>query len=228
MYKKLLISSVVLLTTTAAYADELPSTNLAPTGISDWGGFYAGIQSGIATSDSNITVDTEGSGSKAAPQQELAGGFIGYDHVTNNLVVGVVADMNARFGSDMSNFYGNAEESGWRTRSDWNASIRARLGMATQQALFYTTAGIAFANYKFDNPDCGPCAEWNADNLLGGTRTGFVAGAGVELKLNENWRARLEYLHADYGDHESSYNATTYDSKITSNAFQLGLVYQFE
>jgi outer membrane immunogenic protein len=228
MFKKLLISSAILLSATAAQADDLTTTNLAPTSIGNWGGLYAGIQSGIATSDSNITVDTEGTGSKATLQQELAGGFIGYDHVTNNLVVGVVADMNGRFGSDMSNFDGNALESGWRTSSDWNASIRARLGIATEQALFYTTAGIAFANYKFDNPDCGPCAEWNGDNLLGGTRTGWAAGAGVEVKLNENWRARLEYLHADYGNHESSYNVTSYDSEITSNAFQLGLVYQFE
>jgi len=228
MLKKLLISSAILLSATTAQADDLTASNLAPTSISNWDGLYAGIQSGIATSHSNITVDTEGTVSKAAPQQELAGGFIGYDHATNNLVIGVVADMNARFGSDMSNFDGNALATGWRTSSDWNASIRARIGIPTQQALFYTTAGIAFANYKFDNPDCGPCAEWGDDNLLGGTRTGWAAGAGVELLLTGNWRARLEYLHADYGNRESSYSATNYDSKITSNAFQLGLAYQFE
>lgn len=230
MLRKLLATSVLCLGSTAVWAEEAPS--LAPASIDNWNGFHAGIMAGTVSSDSKVTgvtPDSEGfSGPDGTPRQSSAGGYFGYDHMVNDmLVVGVVADANARFGSDDDGTTdGPAIPSDWNTSSDWNASIRGRVGLATQQALFYATAGVAFADYELDNP-CGGCADWGTDNILGGTRTGWVAGAGVEFKLSDSWRVKAEYLHADYGSHEYANGDLVTESDITSDALQVGLAYHF-
>lgn len=83
---------------------------------------------------------------------------------------------------------------------DWAASARIRAGLAASDALFYVTGGYALANINvraFDTQTV-PTAGL-MDVRGGGTEGGWVAGAGVEWRLQENVSVGLEYLHYDFG-----------------------------
>ena len=61
--------------------------------------------------------------------------------------------------------------------------------------MLYATGGAAFAGTAVSicSPVAGVCV---GDSQ---TRSGWVAGAGVEYAVWENLSLKLEYLHADFG-----------------------------
>jgi outer membrane immunogenic protein len=125
----------------------------------------------------------------------------------------------------------------WGSSTDWVASARARLGYAVvPNALVYGTGGAAWTrtNYSgFDQVDNGDIATTSFTD----TRTGWVAGAGVDwAPWSNNWIFRVEYLHYQFGGASSTaafpppFNAfsTTFtfgDLKI--DTVRAGLSYKF-
>jgi len=94
-----------------------------------------------------------------------------------------------------------------QTETNWLASVRGRLGYTwNNQWLVYGTGGIAFGNFDFN-------AQVNCTNVppsfcigisqsinthSSDTRTGWVAGGGVEYKFTRNWNFGIEYLYYDF------------------------------
>lgn len=90
---------------------------------------------------------------------------------------------------------------------DYLASLRGRLGYATDQFLIYGTVGVAWTGYsgsatspegEADPRDGDPSNEsgtysWSDD------RVGWVAGGGIEMRVTENVSIRFEALHYDFG-----------------------------
>jgi outer membrane immunogenic protein len=64
----------------------------------------------------------------------------------------------------------------------YTGTARGRLGLAVDRLLFYGTGGYAYAG--------SACTGCFAD--------GWVAGTGVEYKLDKNWSIKGEYLHAEF------------------------------
>jgi outer membrane immunogenic protein len=63
---------------------------------------------------------------------------------------------------------------------------------------------------------------------LGGNRTGWTVGAGIEYALDNNWHLKAEYLYADYGNKTVSYDqGKGIRSNITTNTVRVGLSYRF-
>lgn len=147
----------------------------------------------------------------------LAGMHAGFNwQFAKNLVLGVEADgqwMKPRYAfcreTDINSIacfddafgysYVNSE-----TRS--MATARGRLGVAFDRWMLYGTAGAAFTTVDtILATDCrlAGCANSGAANFtvtkFSNSRTGWVAGGGVEWMLASNWLARGEYLHADFG-----------------------------
>jgi outer membrane immunogenic protein len=87
----------------------------------------------------------------------------------------------------------------------WLASIRGRLGYASDQVMVYATGGVAFTNQHSDINLIVPPVQIGGLFDLDGvpsssasfsqTRTGYAAGAGVEWMFAPNWIGRVEYLH---------------------------------
>jgi outer membrane immunogenic protein len=85
-------------------------------------------------------------------------------------------------------------------RMDWQGTLRGRIGVTSNDWLFYATGGLAVADYRVNQ---------NAGSLIAGssfsmasftdTRAGWVVGGGIEHAFASNWMVRVEYLHADYG-----------------------------
>lgn len=242
--KMLIGGSFAALAHAPAMAADLPSKSpaVAPAPVflasSSWTGFYVGVQGGYVSSRSTITgtgYDAWG-GPNATLNQFAIGGLAGYDQQFGRLVAGVLGDVNARFGNATSSLLGPGAANGWRTSSTWDASLRMRLGyLVVDNTLAYVTGGLAFANYKLDNPSSPGSAVWRTANIIGSARQGWTVGAGLEHKMTNNWRLKAEYLFADYGVKKThlpnvGISAGEDDyirSRIKSHTLRIGLVYQF-
>jgi outer membrane immunogenic protein len=233
------VGSVALLG--SALAADLPSRVAAPAPvlpppIMTWTGFYIGASIGGVASDTKSTtgynynvqqINVQNINSEdynVSLTQITAGGYAGYNYQMGSVVLGVEGDLNARFGRENILF-----SSGHQLESNWDASIRLRLGyLVTPRALVYATGGIAFANYGVVRGTCASCAPYGSSNPFG-SRTGWTVGGGIEYALDSNWHMKLEYLYADYGTKSLSYDAGkgSVSTKIRSNTVRAGLSYRF-
>ena len=107
----------------------------------------------------------------------IVGGKAGYNQQWGNVVAGVEGDISFpnylpsnHVVSSAVTALSSAEE-----RWDYVASLRARLGYATGNWLFYATGGAAFAGERFLSTPTGG----NEEKVLN-TRLGWTAGGGVE------------------------------------------------
>jgi outer membrane immunogenic protein len=137
------------------------------------------------------------------------GGQAGYNYQINNFVLGVEGDIKGGGLSTttsvppggLTNF---APGSNFKASSDWNASIRGRVGYAWNQFLVYGTGGVAFANANLKaNFASGTAA---GGTVLPGSSTsqsttlmGPTVGGGVEYAVTPNISVAGEYRYTDYG-----------------------------
>ena len=125
----------------------------------------------------------------------VAGGQIGYNHQINNLVLGVEGDLGY-FG--VSRRAGDAGGNFVQWRTQWDASLRGRLGLAIDRTLLYVTGGLALADLRVNGVTGLPLAFFPFAATQ--TRVGWTVGAGVEHALTPNWTVRAEYLYSNYGN----------------------------
>ena len=155
----------------------------------------------------------------------MGGVQAGYNIQTGAFVFGVEADVSALGnGGRRGGLYIDATEAepgyikgiyvGDHRRGDdgnWLGTLRLRLGLAANQALFYVTGGLAFGDrsdrrgsisyWNGGDPDLtdDPRAIYVPDRRRGSDNVGWALGAGVEYAFNNNWSMKAEYLHARIG-----------------------------
>ncbi|MGA7326364.1 MAG: outer membrane beta-barrel protein, partial [Rhodomicrobium sp.] len=163
-----------------------------------WAGFYAGINGGYAWSGSGTTLDYSGavtdSSGRAQPQGGFGGGQIGYNFQSGSIVYGVETDFQ---GGDISDRVSGVSTGGTaytsQERVDWFGTVRGRLGYAMGNTLIYGTGGFAYGDVRQH-------ANVGGDVLASsGTQTGWVAGGGIEYKINPAWSLKGEYQYVDFG-----------------------------
>ncbi len=185
------------------YNDQVPAARF------DWGGAYVGanIGWGWGSYDNTNAADTEGNG--------VQGGLhAGYNYMmTPNVLLGAEADFQFSDLDDTATLGGTTVE----TSSDWNSTIRGRLGFAFDRFLVYGTGGLAIADLNFK-------ANGATDSK---TALGWAAGAGVEGAVTNNVTARLEYIHQDFGSESFTVNGTGYKSDLDDNLVRFGMSYKF-
>jgi high affinity Mn2+ porin len=106
-----------------------------------------------------------------------------------------------------------------------SGSMRARLGYALGAWLIYGTGGFAWARNQQTLTQISSGAA-DAPYLW---RSGWSAGAGVEVPLLPSWTARLEYLYSDFGAKTVIFptNGQAFRSDFTMRSARLGLNYHF-
>jgi outer membrane immunogenic protein len=206
--------------TAADMATKAPMYKAAPVVVSDWTGWYIGINGGYGWADTNNwaipgTPDTFIGSAKA--QGGLVGGQVGYNwQVAPNWVVGIQGD------GDWANIRGNATNplspdgrcwSGGDQTSDCKTNYKA-MGNLTARAgylilpttLVYGKAGINFAalDLKVTNViditggTCAPVGTVQPGyNSRSTTQTSFTAGGGIEQKIGNNLTVFGEYDYVD-------------------------------
>lgn len=213
----------------------------------DWTGFYIGANAGYAVGRSPSSETDLGvagitppllanSSFKLAPDGGLIGPQAGFNWQSGHVVLGAEADWQWTHQSDTA-----CVETcilplnGATTLSqtvDWFATARARAGYAFDQWLWYVTAGgaIARVNNSISAFGIGSAA-------ISQTRTGWVAGTGIETALGGHWSAKFEYLYMDFGTATESFTQLltngfvvlnfTGRSDLRDNVFRAGLNYKF-
>jgi outer membrane immunogenic protein len=82
---------------------------------------------------------------------------------------------------------------------DQFATVRARAGIALDQALIYATAGVAFGHFHNTttfSDEGTPFAQADESKW----KTGLAVGAGVEYALTHNWSLKGEYMLMQFGN----------------------------
>lgn len=200
----LLASAAFALTASSAIAADaiVPYEEPAPVyGVYDWTGFYLGIQGGYVW-----TKASQPGGSDTFDGPTL-GVHAGYNFQNGNWVFGVEGDVgytwNERsFGAD-------------DVGTDWQGSLRGRVGYAIDRTLIYGTGGLAFTNVYVDNPG----------GSLDDTLFGWTLGAGIEHAFTDNWSARIEYRYSDFGEFTPNGVRTGID--FTEHALRIGVSFKF-
>ena len=174
----------------------------------------------------------------------IGGGHVGYLFSTQSLpVIGSFFGGNGAFGlgtAGVVGIEGDVDGSSARstyflggfsdnTRENIQGSIRGRLGIAFDRALFYATGGAAFGSFQntYVNTFNGTFDSYSR------TRVGYTVGGGVEYAFTNNLSARVEYRFSDYGRYTNVLNASAggvlaVSQRETDNRVQAGLSYKFD
>ncbi|TDX67402.1 outer membrane immunogenic protein [Methylosinus sp. sav-2] len=157
----------------------------------------------------------------------LGGAQLGYNHLWSpNILLGVETDIDGaiiRGSGSSQGFAGAVDEHGLlhlqtgvastRAGLSWLGSLRGRLGyIVAPSLLVYGTGGLAygggFANVftygahwhpqdPIDHPDNPVTPNWGN---YSDTRTGWIAGGGLEWMFAPRWSLKVEGLYYDLGE----------------------------
>ena len=169
----------------------------------DWTGFYLGAQVGYDWLDNEVTLAPNG-GAAYNTTKVNADGFIGglnagYNWQTNNVVFGIEGDLEFKGIDDDYNIGAPFAATTGTIESNFQGSVRGRLGYALDRTLIYGTGGVTVAS--FQNTFFTPPAFFDDPKS---TRVGWTVGAGIEHAFLENWTTRIEYRYTDFGGHKDN------------------------
>ncbi len=189
----------------ASAADMTPRYTKAPAPVAtyNWTGCYIGVEGGGNWGQSQHYQNNPANPNNFGLAQTdgidlsggMAGGTVGCNYQFSNIVIGIENDISwtNKSGSAPLILPFNTTETA-STRERWIDTLRGRLGFAFDRLLVYGTGGVAFADESFQLVD--PVTGFGGSSK---TVTGWTAGVGAEYMFWDNWSAKFEYLHADFG-----------------------------
>lgn len=194
-------------------APEIPRAAFA------WTGFYIGADLGHAWQSANEADAIAHVGpffSSYSPKGIIGGPFAGFNWQMDSVVLGVETDVEAArvTGGEKPFLVGMFQ------RHDVRGSARGRVGVTVERALLYVTGGVALANFF-------PFALGEPFNQA---RPGWTIGAGVEYAIDNDWSARIEYRHSDFGSttyDSANFDGNSYRIHVSDNALRAGVAYHF-
>lgn len=138
----------------------------------------------------------------ASASSWLAGGHAGYNWQQGNAVFGFETDLQGtHLNSTMTGAPTLPPSFGFSAMTsstiDWYGTLRGRLGVASGPWLLYGTGGLAYGNVGLSSSLSGLGLTTSVQTSK--TRTGWVAGAGVEYLLRPNVSLSLGYQFVDLG-----------------------------
>jgi outer membrane immunogenic protein len=244
MRKATLAAFVILVTTGFTQAADLPRSKpvYAPvsTAFTHWTGFYIGGNVGYGWASAETDFSVGGSAFASATNNlngVLGGAQLGYNWQIGPAVLGVEADFQftgmkgtLQAPSCSAAVCGVATSASYSQTLPWFGTVRGRLGYARDSWLIYGTGGYAYARLETDASASAGATSVSLSREE--TRSGWVAGGGIELAFARNWSARMEYLYIDLGRKDATLviagvPTISEDSRITQNLVRLGVNYRF-
>jgi opacity protein-like surface antigen len=188
-----------------------PPPAAAPAFISDWAGFYIGINGGGGWGhedfDPSFFVNTMPlltTPPSASPKGGVFGFQAGHNWQWGPVVGGLEVDFDGADLTSSTTFFPLVPftEATLDKKIDELASARARLGyLIFPNWLLYGTVGIGWGHDRINMSaeTLPPVAFLEATQSSDVNLFGWVAGAGLEFKFANNWLIRGEWLHYDFG-----------------------------
>ncbi|QIG46851.1 porin family protein [Nordella sp. HKS 07] len=223
----------------------------------DWTGLYLGVHGGYADADwDGTTVYDPGTGPMPElwndPDQTiggdgwLGGAQVGFNKQFGNIVVGLEADYSFADvdGEDDFRMIDPAAPN-WNVKAklDELGTVRARVGFALDNVLFYGTGGLAYGKTEADLKVAHPEAPdtLTARGSAEEDHIGWTAGAGVEWGFASNFSLGAEWLYIDLGDADYRLAGTntvdpgnpiphttdSFPADLTMNVFRAKINYRF-
>ncbi len=204
--------AAVVVATTPSIAADMYGNNRAPSayggGYQDqsspatgWNGGYVGGQLGYGWGNNGLN----------GTQIGIYGGA--NTTIGSNVVVGAEADLNISGQRNATIEGGKLREN----HSDWNGSLRARVGVAVDRFLPYATAGIALADdtVKYDGTTNST------------TKVGYVIGGGVEAKVVDRVSVKAELLRQGFSSTTHTISGNDLRQSPSSTILRTGAAYHF-
>jgi len=222
----------------------------------DWSGLYVGAKAGIISSKFKTNTTTN-SGTllnnlsaklvNQVGQQEIDNtGFLsgvvgGYNWIFNKLLIGLEANIQSSStngeshtgaipypdanGQYVITSYGN---------SNWLFTASPRVGLLSDNWLFYTTAGFALANVQSDFIFTDSLGVLESKRVKK-NKPGYLVGAGIETNLTSQISLNTEYVFTSFAPSDAAdMNQTipagqyfTNNSSMHANSVSMGLNYHF-
>jgi outer membrane immunogenic protein len=125
--------------------------------------------------------------------------------------------------------------------TDWLFTGRGRLGFAAGPVMIYGTGGLAATSFNYQALFTDTFATAHENGGVDEKRKGWIAGAGMEFRVSHHWSVKGEFLHADFGQVQTTStnltaftppiafpaNPFTHNADLTSHFFRGGLNYRF-
>jgi outer membrane immunogenic protein len=204
--KSLLASALLIAAISTASAADLPIYTKAPPPMAapafSWSGFYIGLNAGGKWASIDQTVTSGGTVFTLNDNNSsswIAGGQLGYNWQIGRWVFGIEGDIDAQ---DFSRarvintaigpfIVGDS----FSVDSNWQASLRGRVGYTFDRVLLYATGGVAWTQRKVTVTLVGLGTATNDDTVTGGT-----VGGGLEYAFTNNISLGVEGRWSFYGD----------------------------
>jgi len=192
--KKIVFSAVTLVLIGGGVAiaggDIVP---VAPAPIDSWSGFYVGLQAGGVWGSADVSIPAYPSNFSVDPGGFAGGVYAGYNWLlSDDILVGVEVEANYVSADDKALSGGSGGEE-YKVEQNWDAALVARIGYVIDDLYMpYLLGGVAWTELESSYiPDGG----WGKKS---DTVTGWTVGAGVEMKIDESFHARIQYRYTDY------------------------------
>jgi outer membrane immunogenic protein len=247
--KKILLGSAALLAlfavAPAGAADmaAAPAYKAPPPPVFTWTGIYGGVHAGGIWGEKHWYNQFAGAPAFLGfdvgnhhVRGGLAGGQVGFNYQIGSWVVGLEAQGSwASATGDNTNlifsFTGNGDRIINNSEVRSIGVVAGRVGYAFDRVLPYVIGGGAWANDKFFNTTTtSPLVVATGTD----TRSGWMAGVGVEYAFWDNLSLKLEYNYLDLGRERirlgcpgCAGGAVDYDIVQQMNTVKLGLNYRF-
>jgi outer membrane immunogenic protein len=191
-----------------------------PVPVYNWTGFYVGGNLGYSWGRQDNSISGTGIGSTNL-NGIIGGGQIGYNWQINQIVFGLEADFQGSGQKGDGSFTGAPGIIPAGT-------VRGRVGYAFDRWLPYVTAGWAYGHGSVGGTATGGVVGTGS---VSSTYSGWALGGGVEYAFLNNWSAKLEYLHLDFGNAPSvalaPSAAVLSGGKLTDDIMRVGVNYRF-
>jgi opacity protein-like surface antigen len=209
----------------------------APAADYDWTGFYIGAHVDDSWSKTGgSTVNTASGAASAAIIADTPnwhGGIqAGYDYMMpSRVVIGLSADVSSggtrvNTASDASGVSAN------QTVVFDSEAVRARLGYAVDNFLFYGTGGWAWSNNQYIRTQLTGTlhqATAGTDEAVNTYLSGWTAGAGMAYAFAQSWNVFAEYRYTSYGSSTIALPFSQLSTTSTTGVseVELGVNYKF-
>ena len=201
-------------------------------GTSDWAGRTAGGEASSGSLDFFLAYDAfKGTGSY------FSGFQAGYNYkLPSGVLLGFEADVSAPNTTKGSQTFASPAigQASYEEKVEYSGTVRGRLGYVRNDWLVYATAGYAwtydlFTRTQLAGTPAGGTAIPGTAETSHALRSGWAAGAGVEVPVAAHWTATLEYLFTAFGTHAVAFpaGAQRFESDLALQSVRLGLNYQF-